>query len=280
MIGKSVIRFEDERLLTGGGRYTGDHNAPGQAHAVFLRSPHAHAELNGIDAGVALAMPGVLGVFTAVDLAADEIAALPGGVGARAAEQPNRDGTMMADPPLPVLAGDRVRHVGEPVTIVIAETADQARDAAEAVSVDYVPLPSVTATGEALNAGAPELWREAPENLVFDYGSGDEAATEAALKSAAHVVTLDIVNNRLSISFMEPRAALGQFDAGVDAWELVIGCQSVHIIARNLAHVLGGAPGSVRVLSPDVGGAFGARSVLYPEYLVVLWAAKRLRRAT
>jgi carbon-monoxide dehydrogenase large subunit len=279
LIGESVKRFEDERLLTGGGRYTGDHDAPGQAHAVFLRSPHAHAELHGIDAATAMAMPGVLGIFTAADLAADGIAALPCGVGARAAEQPNRDGTMMADPPLPVLAGDRVRHVGEPVAIVVAETADQARDAAESVSVDYVPLPSVTATGEALDSGAPELWDEAPGNLVFDYGSGDAAATEAALKSAAHVVTLDIVNNRLSISFMEPRAALGQFCAATAAWELVIGCQSVHGIARNLADVLGGGPGSVRVLSPDVGGAFGARSVLYPEYVVVLWAAKQLGRA-
>ncbi len=278
MIGESVKRFEDARLLTGGGRYTGDHNAPGQAHAVFLRSPHAHAELLEIDCGAARAMAGVLGVFTAADLAAGGIEALPGGVGARAAEQPNRDGTLMADPSLPVLAGDRVRHVGEPVAVVIAETADLARDAAEAISVEYRPLPSVTAIGAALAPGAPELWREAPGNLVFDYGAGDEVATAAALASAAHVTTLDIVNNRLSIGFMEPRAALGRYDPGGGEYDLVIGCQSVHGIARSLAQVLGGAAGSVRVLSPDVGGAFGARSVLYPEYVVVLWAAKILGR--
>lgn len=210
MIGESVERFEDERLLTGGGRYTSDHNAPGQAHAVFLRSPHAHAVLRGIDAAVARTMPGVLGIFGAADLAAVGIAGLPGGVGARAAGHPNRDGTMMADPPLPVLAGDRLRHVGEPVAVVIAGTAEQARDAAEAVTIDFDPLPSVTDTGGATADGAPELWREAPQNLIFDYGSGDEAATAAALKAAAHMVTLDLVNNRLSIGFLEPRAALGR----------------------------------------------------------------------
>ena len=183
MIGESVKRFEDARLLTGGGRYTGDHNAPGQAHAVFLRSPHAHAELLEIDCGAARAMAGVLGIFTALDLAAGGIKALPGGVGVRAAEQPNRDGTLMADPPLPVLAGDRVRHVGEPVAVVIAETPDLARDAAEAISVGYRPLQSVTATGAALAPGAPELWHEARGNLVFDYGAGDEvrAATRLCL---------------------------------------------------------------------------------------------------
>ena len=278
MIGESVKRFEDERLLTGGGRYTGDHEAPGQAYAVFVRSPHAHAKLLGIDAAAARAMPGVLGIFSAAELAEAGIDGLPGGVGARAAEHPNRDGSMMADPPLPVLAGDRVRHVGELVAVVIAGTEDQARDAAEAVAIDFDPLPSVTDTAGATADGAPELWSEAPHNLIFDYGSGDEAATSAALEAAAHVVTLAVVNNRLSISFMEPRAALGRYDQATGAYDLVVGCQSVHGIARSLTQLLGAAPGSVRVLSPDVGGAFGARSVLYPEYAVVLFAAKRLGR--
>lgn len=278
MIGESVKRFEDERLLTGGGRYTGDHEAPGQAHAVFVRSPHAHAEVVEIDCRAARAMPGVLGVFTAADLAAAGIAGLPGGVGARAAEHPNCDGSMMADPPLPVLAGERVRHVGEPVAVAIAGTEDRARDAADAVAIDFRPLPSVTDTGGAMADGAPELWPEAPHNLVFDCGSGDAAATKAALDAAVHVVTLSVVNNRLSIGFMEPRAALGRYDRATGAYDLVIGCQSVHGIASSLARLLGAEPGSVRVLSPDVGGAFGARSVLYPEYAVVLFAAKQLGR--
>jgi carbon-monoxide dehydrogenase large subunit len=278
MIGNSVIRFEDERLLTGGGRYTTDHGAPGQAHAVFLRSPHAHADIAAIDSAAARALPGVLGVFANADLKADGVTFLPSGVGARAAEQPNRDGTMMADPSLSVLATGRVRHVGEPVAIVVAETAALARDAAEAVVVDYDVLPAVAETGGALDDGAPELWPEAPGNLIFDCGAGDEAAVEAAIGSAAHVVTLDIVNNRLAVGFMEPRAALGEYDPAEDAFALVVGCQSVHGIARSLAQVLNAEPGSVRVISPDVGGGFGGRSVLYPEYPALLWAARKLGR--
>ncbi len=278
MIGNSVIRFEDERLLTGGGRYTTDHGAPGQAHAVFLRSPHAHADIAAIDSAAARALPGVLGVFANADLKADGVTFLPSGVGARAAEQPNRDGSMMADPPLPVLATDRVRHVGEPVAIVVAETAVQARDAAEAVTVDYALLPPVAATDGAAGGGLPDLWSEAPGNLIFDFGTGDEDAVAAAVASAPHVVTLDIVNNRLAVGFMEPRAALGEYDPAEDAFTLVIGCQSVHGIARNLAQLLQTEPGRVRVISPDVGGGFGGRSVLYPEYPAVLWAARRLGR--
>jgi carbon-monoxide dehydrogenase large subunit len=279
MIGQRLRRFEDERLLTGRGSFTDDINLPGQVAAVFVRSPHAHADIASIDTGAARALPGVLGVWHGRDLTLAGGAAIPSGIPAgRMAEYPNRDGSLMAEPPSFVLAQDRVRHVGEAVAVVVAENAAAAEAAAEAVIVDYRPHPSVAAAAAAMAASAPLLWPDIPCNLCFDYGAGDAAATDAALAAADLVVSLEIVNNRIVVNFLEPRAAVARFDPAEGRFLLHVGCQSVHGLRTQLARALGVAPGQLRVVSTDVGGAFGARSVLYPEYVAVLWLARALGR--
>lgn len=268
LIGQSLRRFEDARFLTGRGRYMADARRWDEAALVVIRSPHAHARLGAIEAGAARAAPGVLGVFTAADLRG--LGPIPCGTVVRT-ERP------MIVPPRPALATGRVRHVGEPVAFVVAETAAAAMDAAEAVHVDYEPLPCVTEAADALRPGAPQLWPEAPGNLAFRFQKGDPAATEAALAAAAHAIELTLVNNRLIVAPLEHRSALAAFDG--TAFSLHLSGQGVHGIRRDLAEaVFRLPPDRIHVSSPDVGGGFGVKNGLYPEYICALWAARALSR--
>ncbi len=271
-IGRSLRRLEDERFLTGTGRYVEDFSSPGELHAVVVRSPHAHAVIGGIDTAAARAMPGVRGVFTAADLDADGIGELPC-IAQVATVAP------IIVPPRPALARDRVRHVGDPVAFVVADTREQARDAAERVAVAYRPLPSVVDAVAALASGAPLLWDEAPGNLSYRFERGDKAAVEAAFAAAAHTVEIAVVNNRLVVVPIEPRAAIGSYDAASDALDLLLTGQGVHSIRNQLANtVFHVPPERIRVHAPDVGGGFGTKNFLYPEWVLVLWAARRLGR--
>src|SRR4051794_18050410 len=269
-IGRSLRRLEDGRFLTGQGRYVDDMELAGQLHGVVLRSPHGHAAIEGIDIAAARAMPGVRGVFTAADLDADGIGPLPC-IAQVATVAP------MIVPPRFALARDRARHVGDPVAFVVADTIDQARDAAERVAVTYRPLPAVIEATEALAAAAPLLWDQAPGNLSYRFERGDKAAVDAAFAGAAHVVKIELVNNRLVVAPIEPRAAIGQYDAGTDRFELLLTGQGVHSLRRQLADAVFHMPPDRIVLrAPDVGGGFGVKNFLYPEWVLVLWAARRL----
>ncbi len=271
-IGRSLRRLEDARFLTGQGRYVGDLSLPGQLHGIVVRSPHAHAALERIDAAAARAMPGVRGVFTAADLDADGIGALPC-IAQVATVAP------IIVPPRPALARDRVRHVGDPVAFVVADTRDQAQDAAERVAVSYGPLPMVVDALAALAADAPRLWDEAPENLSYRFERGNKAAVDAAFAAAAHRVEIELVNNRLVVAPIEPRAAIGHYDAAADRLELLCTGQGVHSLRQQLADaVFHVRLDQIVVRAPDVGGGFGVKNFLYPEWVLVLWAARRLGR--
>src|SRR6516164_2411880 len=263
-IGRSLRRLEDERFLTGQGRYVDDVALPGQLHGVVLRSPHGHAVIEGIDATAARGMPGVHGVFTAADLDADGIGTLP--CIARVATV-----APMIVPPRRTLARDRVRHVGDP--------AEQARDAAEQVAVWYRPLPTVVDARAALAAQAPRLWDEAPGNLSYRFERGDKPAVDAAFAAAAHSIEIELVNNRLVVAPIEPRAAIGTYDAAADSFNLLLTGQGVHSLRRQLAEAVCNLPPEhFTVRAPDVGGGFGVKNFLYPEWVLVLWAARRLGR--
>src|SRR6266850_1029171 len=263
-IGAPVKRREDFRLLTGRGRYAEDWNAPGQVHGVFVRSPHAHADVASVDAKPALALAGVLGVFTGRDLVGDGVGPIPTLIAERGGGIRSRDGSAFAEPPWYPLATDRVRHVGEPVAIVVAATPAAARDAADAV--------------RALAEGAPRLHAGVEGNRAFDWECGDPEATARAIASAAHVTRLTLVDNRLITCFLEPRAALAEWDAGAGRYVLYAGLQSVHQLAANLARILGVAAERVRCVTADVGGGFGSKIQVYPEYVALAWAARRLGR--
>ena len=273
-LGQAVTRKEDARLVTGRGVFTGDLQPPGCAHAVFLRSPHAHARITTIDCSEARNMPGVLAVLTCADLDAAGIGPLP-----CVTLYKNRDGSPMAAPERPVLARDRVRFVGDPVVAIIAETAHAARDAAEAVAIDYEPLPAVVETGRALEADAPRIWPEAPGNLALDWETGDPAAVDRLFAAAQRVVELTFVNNRIIVNPMETRACLAEYDAGADRLTLTVGSQGVHSMQRILAErVLRIPKEKLRVVTRDVGGAFGMKIFVFPEYPVCLHAARMLGR--
>ncbi|HEV2335890.1 MAG TPA: xanthine dehydrogenase family protein molybdopterin-binding subunit [Stellaceae bacterium] len=269
-IGRSLRRLEDRRFLTGAGRYVDDANLPGELHAFVLRSPHGHAVIEGIDAASARAMPGVRGVFTAADLDAEGIGPLPC-IAQVATVAP------IIVPPRRALAHSRVRHVGDPVAFVVAETSEEARDAAEHVLVAYRPLPAVVDATAALAAGAPLLWDEAPGNLSYRFLRGDKPAVDAAFARAAHTIEIELVNNRLVVVPVEPRAAIGRYDADDDSLELLLTGQGVHSLKQQLADaVFHIAPERITVRAPDVGGGFGVKNFLYPEWVLVLWAARRL----
>ncbi len=273
-VGQPVPRKEDPTLLRGEGRYSDDVNLAGQAHAVMVRSPVAHGVLRGIDIETASAMPGVLAILTAADLDAAGFGPLrcPMNV-------PQRDGSPMKTPPRPSLAVGKVRYVGEAVACVVAETAVQAKDAAEAVQLDIETLPAVTAPHEALKPGAPQIHDEAPSNLVLDFHYGDAEAVKKAFADAAHVTRLEIVSNRIAVSAMEPRSAIGSYDPDTERWTLHLGCQGVMGIRGALAKdVLKVAPDKVHVLTGNVGGSFGMKSQVYPEYGPLLLASKKLGR--
>ncbi len=269
-IGHSLRRFEDHRFLTGRGRYVGDIHHPGETWLAVIRSPHAHATIVGFDTGAAAASPGVLGVFTAQDLAG--LGPIP------CSTKPATDGPMLV-PARFALAGARVRHVGEPVAFVVAETRMAAQDAAEAVVVEYDPLPCVTEAADALADGAPLLWDDVPGNLAFRFMKGDPVATDAALAAAATTVTMDLVNNRVIVAPLEHRAALATFDRGSSTYDLLLSGQGVHGIRRDLAGSVFRIPlDRLHVAAPDVGGGFGVKNGVYPEYVMVLWAARHLAR--
>ena len=271
-IGTSRRRLEDDRFLRGNGRYVDDIATTDALHGVVLRSPHAHARIVLIDTAAAIAMAGVAAVYTAADLAADGIGPLPC-IAKVATVEP------LIIPARPALADATVRHVGDPVAFVVAETLAQARDAAEAINVTYAPLAAVTDGAAALAPGAPELWPEAPGNLAFRFQKGDAGAVEAAFASAAHIVALNLVNNRVTAAPMEPRVAIGAHDAASGTFRLDVSGQGVHAIRDQLADDVFRVPrDKVQVIAPDVGGGFGAKNFLFPEYILVLFAARRLCR--
>ena len=272
-VGQPVRRVEDARLLKGQGKYTDDINIKGQAYAHILRSPHAHATIKSIDVKAAAKMPGVLAVLTGKDVAADKLGDILCKVDFK-----NRDGSAMLKPRRPALAQGRVRHVGDAVALIVAETQSQARDAAEAVEVDYDPLPSVTDTAGALKAGAPQIWPELKGNLVLDWQMGDEAAVDAQFKQAKRVIALELVNNRIIVNSMEPRVAIGECNKAAGSYTIHTSSQGVHNVAAQMAEALGVKYKQVRCVTPDVGGGFGMKIFAYPEYLLVLWAARRVDR--
>jgi carbon-monoxide dehydrogenase large subunit len=283
-IGQPVRRKEDERLLTGRGRFTDDFNLPGQAYAALVRSPHAHARVRGVDMSDARAAPGVLAVLTAEDYLADGLKALPDPVLPVGITDPtkkvlaNKDGSDIFLTPMYPLSRDKVRHVGDPVAFVVAETPAQAADAAELVAVDYEVLPAVIDMTAAIADGAPAIWDEAPRNFCIDMEMGDRAATEAAFAEAAHVAELDLANNRVSAAQMEPRSALGEYDPAANKYTLYAGSQGAYRHKLDLSKILPVPIGNIRVLSHDVGGGFGVRTSLYGEFVLVLWAARKLGR--
>jgi carbon-monoxide dehydrogenase large subunit len=271
-VGQPVSRMEDPTLLRGRGSYTDDQNLPGQAYAVMVRSKHAHGILKGIDSSAAAAMPGVIAILTYADMDAGGFGPMKCGV-----NFPQRDGSPMKTPPRHSLARDKVRYVGEVIACVIAETAVQAKDAAEAVEPDIEALPAVTTPAQALAADAPQIHDEVPGNLVLDFHYGDAEAVAKAFAGAAHVTRLEINSNRIVVNPMEPRSAIGSVENG--RWVLRVGCQGVMGLRGGLAKdVLNTTPDKVRILTGNVGGSFGMKSQVYPEYGPLLLAAKKLGR--
>jgi len=272
-VGQPVSRLEDPVLLRGEGRYTDDMNLPGQAYGVMVRSRVAHGILNGIATDEAAAMPGVLAVITAADLIAAGLKPMNANVIGK-----NHDDRPIPKPVQMALATGKVRYVGEPIAMVVAETAKQAKDAAEAVFADIEMLPAVTTAEAAAAPGAPVLYDEAPDNVILDWKFGDHAAVDAAFARAAHVTRMKIRNSRIVVCAMEPRSALAEFDAEDGRYILRVGCQGVFGLRNNLRGVLGVAAEQVRILTGNVGGSFGMKSQAYPEYVCALFAAKSLGR--
>src|SRR5688572_24846940 len=272
VLGSSVLRKEDQRFLTGVGQFTDDINPVNHTHAYFLRSPHAHARIRNIDTASAKAAPGVVAIFTGDDLTG--VNGLPCGWLIT-----GTDGKPMNEPPHPVLAKGKVRHVGDPVAMVIAQTRHQAKDAAEAIAVDYEVLPAAVNAVDALKSGAPQVHDEAPGNRCYTWAIGDKAAVDAAFAGAAHVTKLDLVNNRLVANAIEPRAAVASYNRADDSYTLYVASQNPHVERLLMtAFVLGLPEHKVRVIAPDVGGGFGSKIYLYAEETAMVWASKRMRR--
>jgi carbon-monoxide dehydrogenase large subunit len=283
-IGAPVRRLEDKRFITGRGRYTDDINQPGQAHAYFLRSPHAHARIRGIQIAAAQAAPGVVAVYTGKDIkrfvpTSDDVSEEDVGGLICGWMVHSKDGTPMNAGAHPALAKDTVRYVGDHVAVVIAETLRQAQDAAELIEVDYEVLEAVVDTGTARDPSKPEVHAGISRNTVFEWELGNKAETEAAFAKAAHVTRLDITNNRLVPNPMEPRAAIGDYDPGEESFTLHVTSQNPHVARLVLSAFVGLAPEhKLRVIAPDVGGGFGSKIFIYAEEVVCLWAARRLKR--
>jgi aerobic carbon-monoxide dehydrogenase large subunit len=270
MQSRSVRRREDVRLLTGMGNYSADPHAPGMLHAVLVRSPHAHATIGDIDVSAARAVPGVVAVFTGADLT--DVAPIPGGIGF-----PRPDGSPAPKTDRPLLASDRVRFVGEPVAVVLAETMEAGKDAAEAVMVDYGELPLVTDPISAMEPASPKVWDDVPDNIGFLWKRGDAAATDAALQSAAYVARLQFSVSRVTANSLEPRGAWAQLD---EDGRMVV--HASHQSPYNLRNGMANGnfnipPTEIRVLAADVGGSFGMKSGVQPEYALVAWAARKMR---
>ncbi len=272
-IGAAVRRVEDVRLLRGGGRFVADISVPDELHCVLVRSPHAHAVIRKIAPARARSAPGVVAILSGTDMAADAVGPMRALWAIRSS-----DGSAMAEPPRWALARDRVRHVGEPVAAVIAETLEQALDAAELVEIGYEILPAVVDAREASASQAPELHDVAPRNTCFRWARGDEAAVRQALQSAAHVTRIDLINNRLIGAAIEPRAIIAVADAVSEKLTIYCATQVPHHIRRFVSEQLGVAEGAIRIVAPDVGGGFGYKGKHYPEETIVAWTARRLRR--
>ncbi|MBM3600453.1 MAG: xanthine dehydrogenase family protein molybdopterin-binding subunit [Alphaproteobacteria bacterium] len=268
--GQSVPRFEDPRLLRGGGQYTADISLPGQAYAYFVRSPHAHARIRKIDVAAAKKSPGVLAVLTHGDVAASGLGTLPSD-----GSRKRLDGSPAFQTARPLLMNDRARYVGDPIVLIVAETLAQAADAAELVDIDYQELPSVNGAANAARPGAPKVWDGAADNLAFFWSAGDKAAVERTIKEAAHVVRLDFVINRVTANPIESRAALGHYDARDDRYTLWTGVQGPHALRSVLADRIFKLPSHrFRILTRDVGGSFGMKNGIYAEQPLVLWASR------
>jgi aerobic carbon-monoxide dehydrogenase large subunit len=272
-LAQPVRRVEDPRLLKGAGRYTDDIVLPNMLFGVVLRSPHAAATITRLDIAAAAGMPGIAGVYTAADLKADGVGPLP-----CAALVENRDGTPQAAPPHPVLAEGAVRHVGDPVAFIVASTIKQARDAAEAIEVDYDILPSITDLPTAMDKGGVLVWPDVKHNLAFDWEIGDKTATEAEFARAAHVTKLTIVNNRIVVNSIEARAALAEFDAATGRWTLYANTQGGWLVKNLIGPLFGTDPENFRIITPDVGGGFGMKLFLYAEHVLTCFAARKLGR--
>ncbi len=272
-VSQPVRRKEDDRFITGAGSYVDDINLDGQVYAHVVRSPLASARITGIDIADAMTAPGVLAVYTGDDLERDGMGHLPCNIPVT-----NRDGTPRAETPRPALAVGQVRHVGDPVAVVVAETKFQAVEAAELVMVDYDDLDPIIDPLKAVEDGAPQVWDHARNNLCFDWEMYDEAATQAAFQSAAHTVSVDIVNNRLIVNAMETRAALASYDSAEDH-TIYLESQGTLGLRAQFANVFLKVPeDKVRVITPDVGGGFGMKLFFYPEYGMVLYATRKLGR--
>jgi carbon-monoxide dehydrogenase large subunit len=268
-IGQPVRRTEDPILVQGQGRYTDDLTLPGQAYAVFVRSRNGHGIIKAIDTAAAKAMPGVLAIYTGADLASY-------GTLKCAVPFKNRDGSEMKKPARPSMPSDKVRFVGDPIAVVIAKTVAQAKDAAEAVEVDIETLPSVTQASEAAKPGAPQLYDDVPGNVALDYLYGEPEKVAEAFAKAAHVTKLHLVNSRLVVNAMEPRSAIASFDKASGRYTMNIGCQGAFGMKGQLVDILGTTPDKVHVLTGNVGGSFGMKAAVYPEYVPLLHAAKEL----
>jgi len=280
-IGKPVVRKEDARLTTGRGEFSDDFALPGQAYAVMVRSPHPHARIRGIDSSRAKTMPGVLAVLSGADCLADKLAPIPHDPLPKTKYDMKltaAGGANVFIGPHMLLPADKARHVGEAVAMVVAETVAQALDASEAVAVDYEVLPGVYHSEDAMQPGAPVLWDELPSNIPVDTLFGDAAATDKAFAAADHVVKLDLHIDRVTGVPLEPRAALGHYDAATDKYTLYAGSGGAVRQKRELSGVLNIRPEKIRVLSRDVGGNFGTRNRVFVEFGLVLWAARKLGR--
>ena len=273
-IGQAVRRVEDRRFLTGQGRYVDDISLPGQCYGVTLLSPHAHARIKRVDVTRAKAVPGVLCVLTGADAVAEKLGSFTAHLMPEDFGAPKGHRTFQ-----PVLVADEVRFVGDRVAFVVAETLSQARDAAEMVEVDYEPVPAVVNLEDAAKDGAPKVWEDCPQgNVGFRLMFGSKEATDAAFAKAKHVVELRLENNRLSPVAMEPRAAIGDYNAAEETYTLYTTSQNPHGVRMEMSHIFHVPENGIRVIAPDVGGGFGLKGNPFPDDALVLWAARRLRR--
>ncbi|SAK51301.1 aldehyde oxidase [Caballeronia pedi] len=274
LIGAGVKRKEDYRFLTGAGQYTDDVVLPQQSYGVFLRSPHAHAKITRIDIEAARKSPGVIGIFTGKDMADENVGGLPCGWLIH-----STDGSPMHEPPHPVIAHDKVLHVGDQVALVVAESVKEAKDALELIEVDYDELPATVDTGSASDAGQPLVHDSVPNNVCYNWGHGDKAKTDAAFAQAAHVTTLDIVNQRLVPNAIEPRAVNASYSKHDESYTVYVANQNPHVERLLMAAFVLSLPESkLRVIAPDVGGGFGSKIFLYPEDVALTWASKKVGR--
>ncbi len=269
-IGRSVLRKEDMRFITGNGRYTDDINLRGQTYGYFVRSPYAHAVVGEVDALAAQTMPGVIAVLTGKQVAEDELGSLPCGWMIH-----SKDGSEMKHPPHPVMAATKVNYVGEPVALVVAESFAEAKNAAELVSVDYEELNAVVSASDAQSS--PDIYEEAPRNTCYEWELGEKDATEAAIKGAAHVTRYTLTNNRLIPNALEPRAAIADFNRGTEELTLYTTSQNPHLARLILTAFVQLAPEhKLRIIAPDVGGGFGSKIFVYSEETALAWASMKL----